>query len=307
MSRVLVTGGAGAIGSHLVAALVERGDDVVVLDDLSSGRRDLVPEAASLVVGAVEDSGVVEQAMAGVETVAHLAALFANQNSIEHPERDLRVSGLGTLNVLEQSRRAGVHKVLVVSSSCVYSNVELATEEALGRVSDTPYAITKGLVEDYARYYASQHGMQTVIVRPFNSYGPHEYPGPFRNVIPNFLALAMRGEELVVTGTGGETRDFTYVDDIVRGMVLALVRPTPPGEAYNLGSGRSVRIDALAELVNELTGNRAGYRCIQRRSWDQTMHRRASIEKAGSVLGYEPLTKLEDGLERTYAWLSSVL
>ena len=307
MSRILVTGGAGAIGSHLVARLVAGGHEVTVIDDLSSGRRDLVPDAVRLVVGSITDDAALDDAFAGYpERVAHLAARFANQNSVEHPREDLAVNGLGTLVVLDRSVKASVEKVLVVSSSCVYRPAVVLDEHAPGRSYDTPYAITKSLSEDYARFFAAQHGLDTVIVRPFNAYGPHEHPGRYRNVIPNFFALAMRGEPLQITGTGEESRDFTYVTDIAAGMEAALLLPTDPGAVFNLASGREVRIGELARRINELTGNEGGVQHVPRRQWDSTLSRRASIALAREVLGYEPSVTIVDGLARTYDWFRTL-
>lgn len=306
MTMVVVTGGAGAIGSHLAARLLDDGNDVVVVDDLSSGRRDLVPAGATFIEGSILDDDVLDAAFASrPDAVAHLAALFANQNSVDHPERDLLVNGLGTLKVLERSVAGSVGKVLVCSSSCVYGDVTLADELASITAHDTPYAITKALSEDYAKYFSEHHGLHAIVVRPFNAYGPHEHPGPYRNVIPNFIAAAMRREPLRITGSGEETRDFTYIGDIANGMALALTGPTAPGDVFNLASGRPVAIARLAEMINELTSNTAGVEHVARRSWDKVVNRAGSIERARSVLGYEPSTSLADGLQATYEWLAA--
>lgn len=301
--RVLVTGGAGAIGSHLVALLLEGGHEVTVIDDLSSGRAELVPEGARLVEGSILDERCIEDAFAdGPEAVAHLAALFANQNSVEHPRDDLLVNGLGTLTILERSVAAAVRKVLVVSSSCAYVSRPVLVEDDPVLSVDTPYAITKALGESYARYFAEHHSLDTVIVRPFNGYGPHEHPGRYRNVIANFVAAALRGEPLPITGTGDETRDFTYVGDLAAGMAAALLRPTQPGSVFNLASGRSVRIADVAAMVNDAAGSRGGVRHLARRSWDRTDQRVASIARAQEILGYRPEVGLEDGIRRTVEW-----
>jgi UDP-glucose 4-epimerase len=290
-----------------VARLLRDGHEVVVLDDLSSGRRELVPRGARLVVGGVEHEADLDAAFeAAPDLVVHLAALFANQNSVERPARDLLVNGMGTLNVLERSTRAAVAKVLVCSSSCVYNRADPADEADEVGSQETPYAITKGLSEDYARFWAHHHGLDVVIIRPFNVYGPHEHPGRYRNVIPNFMAMAMQGAPLPITGSGQETRDFTYVADVVEGMVAALRLPTAPGAVYNLGTGRETRILDLAEQINELTGNHAGVILHEMRTWDHTTRRRASIERARADLGYGPVVTLRDGLERTYQWLRSL-
>jgi UDP-glucose 4-epimerase len=303
MSRVLVTGGAGAIGSHLVARLLGDGHEVTAFDDLSSGSAELVVADATLVEGSIVDPEALATALAdGPEFVFHLAARFANQNSVDHPVDDLLVNGLGTLAVLDGALASGVRKVLITSSSCVYEGTELK-EASPGWSHQTPYAITKALGEQYARFFADHNGLDVVVVRPFNSYGPHELPGPYRNVIPNFIATAMRGEPLTITGTGEETRDFTYVGDIVDGMVLAQFGDTDPGEVFNLGSGRPIRIMDLAERINRLVGNTAGVQLVQRRSWDGTRHRLAVIDRARTRLGFEPSVSLDDGLAATHEWL----
>lgn len=303
-----MTGGAGAIGSNLVRRLLGYGHDVVVVDDLSSGRRSGVPEGAELVVGSVTDGTVIDAAFAsGPELVFHLAARFANQNSVDHPEDDLRVSGVGTLRVLERAVATGVRKVLVTSSSCVYGNGPSDDELGVHFATETPYAMTKMLAEGYARFFAAHHGLDTVIVRPFNTYGPGEHPGRYRNVIPNFLEAAIRQEPLVVTGTGDETRDFTFVEDTVAGMVLAMDAETAPGDVFNIASGVETRIVDLARAINELVGNPAGVVHQPRRDWDATTRRRGSIDRARAVLGYEPSVSLEIGLRRTHDWLRRIL
>ena len=308
MTRVLVTGGAGAIGSHVVARLLDDGAEVVVVDDLSSGRRELMPAAAMFIEGSIVDDDVLDRAFASRPThVAHLAARFANQNSVDHPVDDLQINGLGTLMVLSHARAAGASKVLHCSSSCVYGGMATAVESMPIRPDETPYGITKALGEDYARYFARSLGLDTVIVRPFNAYGPHEFPGQYRNVIPNFFAAAMRGEPLRITGTGEETRDFTFVTDLVGGIVLALFTSTTPGDVFNLGTGRSTAIGHVADLVIELTGSTGGVQRVGSREWDRTPHRLASIDQARAVLGYEPTTSIESGMRITYEWLQRAL
>lgn len=306
--RVLVTGGAGAIGSNLAAELLRRGHEVVVLDDLSSGHRELVPPGVTLIEGSVSDDVALEAAFARrPERVFHLAALFANQNSVEHPDRDLTVNGLGVIKVLEHAQRSGVGKVLYTSSSCVYGNKAVMRETDRDFKPDTPYAITKLLGEQYCTFWSEQHKLDTVMVRLFNTYGPGEHPGRYRNVIPNFMKLAMSGEALPITGTGEETRDFNFVADTVAGMILAMETATTPGDVFNLASGRETRIIDLANAINAITGNRGGIKLLPRRGWDHVLTRRGDTAKAESVLGYRPRVSLEDGLARTHAWLEGVV
>jgi nucleoside-diphosphate-sugar epimerase len=307
MTQCLVTGGAGAIGSNLVGLLLSQGHAVTVLDDLSSGHRALVPAGASLVEGSIESDAALSAAFAHrPEWVFHLAALFANQNSVDHPDRDLAVNGAGTLKVLEAARRAGVRKVLYTSSSCVYGNSEVMRETDQAFDLDTPYAITKLLGEHYCQYWSRHHGLDTVAVRLFNTYGPHEYPGRYRNVIPNFMQLAMRGEPLPITGSGEETRDFNFVGDVVKGLLAAMTASTIPGDVFNLASGRGTAIGDLAARINALTGNKAGIILKPRRGWDRVLNRRGDATKAHAAFGFASLTALDDGLAQTYEWLKAV-
>ena len=306
MSRILVTGGAGAIGSNLAAELLARGHDVTVLDDLSSGHRGLVPAGARLVVGSVAgDAALTEAFAARPERVFHLAALFANQNSVDHPGRDLTANGLGLVKVLEHAQRVGAAKLLYTSSSCVYGNKPVMRETDIDFKPDTPYAITKLLGEQYCRFWSHFHKLDTVMVRLFNTYGPGEHPGRYRNVIPNFLQLAMAGEALPITGTGEETRDFNFVSDTVAGMLLAMEAGTTPGDVFNLASGRETSIRTLAEAIDEITGNRAGLAFKPRRGWDHVLTRRGDTSKAETMLGYRPQVDLREGLARTHVWLRS--
>jgi nucleoside-diphosphate-sugar epimerase len=292
----------------VTAALLDQGHDVTVLDDLSSGYRELVPDGARLLVGSVADSDDLERAFAGEpEYVLHFAALFANQNSVDHPARDLEVNAAGTLSVLERSLATGVRKVLNVSSSCVYGDAEVMRESETALRPHTPYAISKLFAEHYCTFFAEHHGLDVVSVRPFNVYGPNEYPGRYRNVIPNFFARALRGEPLTITGTGDETRDFTFNADLVAGVLAAVAAPTEPGAVFNLGSGRETRIADLAALINDIAGNDAGVELVPPRDWDHVARRRADVSRATAAFGYEAPTRIEEGLRRTHAWLASAV
>lgn len=304
--RILVTGGAGAIGANVVSSLLAKGHAVTVLDDLSSGHADAVPPGAEFVRGSVALDQDLERAFHSRPTfVIHLAALFANQNSVDHPVRDLEVNGLGTLKVLQHAHGNGVRKLVYSSSSCVYGHKEVMEETDPERELDTPYAMTKLLGEHYARFWAEQHGLDTVTLRLFNTYGPGERPGKYRNVVPNFFELAMRGAPLPITGTGEETRDFTYVGDTVAGILGALAGKTRPGEVFNIASGKSTRIIDLANAINRIAGNSAGVEYRPRRAWDAVKDRRGSIAKAQEAFGYRPSVDLETGLGLTHKWIRS--
>ena len=306
--RVLITGGAGAIGGNLCRALLAAGAaEVVVLGDLSSAARWTLPRDArlALIVGSVLDERDLKRAFAARPTIVfHLAALFANQNSIDHPEDDLMVNGLGTLRVLEYAHLTGAERVVYASSGCsVYGKSPLPLkEEFLSLDLDTPYQITKMLGELYANFFRNFYGVQTVRARFFNSFGPGEIPGRYRNVIPNFIYWALRGEPLPITGTGEETRDWTFVGDIVDGLLRAGALKEALGEAFNLASGRETRVIDVARRINEATGNAADVRHIERRKWDGKDRLCASIDKASSVLGYRPTTDVPTGLAKTIEW-----
>jgi len=305
---VLVTGGAGAIGSNLCEALLRAGAGrIVVVDDLSSGVRWALPQDArlELIHGSILEDEVLRRGFGSrPEVVYHLAALFANQNSIDHPETDLMVNGLGTLRVLQHAQVAGVERVIYASSGCsVYGKSPLPLrEEFLSLDLDTPYQITKMLGELYANFFRNHYRVQTVRTRFFNSFGPGEVPGRYRNVIPNFIYWAMRGEPLPITGTGHETRDWTFVGDIVDGLLRAGVMKEALGEAFNLATGQETRVIDVANWINDATGNRGGIRHVPRRSWDTKERLAASIDKARTVLGYSPSTAFRNGLERTIVW-----
>ncbi len=305
---VLVTGGAGAIGSNLVRALAELGAQILVVDDLSSGVRWNVPSLPNVlfVEGSILDEVVLKRVFfEKPQIVFHLAAFFANQNSVDHPERDLMVNGLGTLRMLEYSVLTNVERFIYASSGCsIYgSDSPLPLrEEFMSMHLSTPYQITKMLGELYCNFFYNHYGLKVVKPRFFNSYGPGEVPGQYRNVIPNFIYWAMKGLPLPITGTGEETRDFTYVGDIVDGLLRAGVFESAIGQEFNLASGKETRIIDLAHMINDLTGNKAGIRYAQRRKWDTKSRLLASIDRARELIGYEPSTPFEEGLRRTIQW-----
>jgi len=306
--RILITGGAGCIGSNLTRALVKAdAEKIFVLDNLSCSESWNVASDpnAVFIQGSVLDEELLKRTFSEKpHYVFHLAALFANQNSIDHPEDDLLVNGLGTLKVLKHSHIAGVEKFLFASSGCsVYgSHAPLPLKEDYVSLHlDTPYQITKLLGELYCNFFHNYYGLQVVIGRFFNVYGPGEIPGRYRNVIPNFIYQALHHQPLPITGTGEETRDFTFVEDIVDGVLRAAAIPEAVGEAINLASGTETKVIDLANEINSLTGNN-GVKFVERRDWDKIIRRRASIEKARKMLGYEPKIGIKEGIKKTVDW-----
>ncbi len=308
--NVLITGGAGCVGSNLTKALIKaEAAKIVVLDDLSAAARWNIPVAPNVVFvhGSILDEEVLKRAFAErPDFVFHLAAHFANQNSVDNPETDLMVNGLGTQKVLQYSHLARVGRLVFASSGCsVYgSQAPLPLKEDFVSLHlDTPYQITKLLGELYCNFFYNYYHLPVAIARYFNIYGPGEIPGAYRNVIPNFIYWALHQQKLPITGNGEETRDFTFVDDIIEGTLLLGVVPEAVGDAFNLASETETRIIDLAETINKLTGNPGGVEFVPRRAWDKISRRRASIEKARRVLGYEPKTKVAVGITKVYQWI----
>lgn len=305
---VLVTGGAGAIGSNLCRRLAKLGAQVIILDDLSSSERWNIPSLPGIlfVEGDILDEVKLKRVFfERPQLVFHLAAFFANQNSVDHPERDLMVNGLGTLRLLEYSVFTGVERFVYASSGCSIYGSESPLplrEEFMSMHLSTPYQITKMLGELYCNFFHNHHGLKVVKPRFFNSYGPGEVPGQYRNVIPNFIYWAMKGLPLPITGTGEETRDFTYVGDIVDGLLRAGIFESAVGQEFNLASGKETRIIDLAHMINEATGNKAGIHFAKRRKWDTKDRLLASIDKARELIGHEPHTPFEVGLQHTIQW-----
>jgi nucleoside-diphosphate-sugar epimerase len=305
---VLVTGGAGAIGSNLVTGLAGAGARVIVLDDLTSSARWNVPNVPNLlfVEGDILDEVKLKRVFfERPQVVFHLAAFFANQNSVDHPERDLMVNGMGTLRLMEYSVFTKVERFVYASSGCSIYGSEAPLplrEEFMSMHLTTPYQITKMLGELYGNFFHHHYDLPVVKTRFFNSYGPGEVPGQYRNVIPNFIYWAMKGVPLPLTGSGEATRDFTYVADITDGLLRAGYFEAAIGEEFNLASERETRIIDLAHMINKAVGSTAGIRQAERRRWDTKSRLLASVDKARRLIGYEPRTGFDDGLAATIAW-----
>ena len=306
---VLVTGGAGAIGGNLVQKLNNlEPKKVIILDNLSSSYEWNVPrgDRIQFVTGDILDEEKLRWVFKSKpEIVYHLAAHFANQNSVDNPETDLMVNGMGILRVLQYSHLVGVERFVYASSGCgIYGlDSKMPFEEHDISISlYTPYQVTKMLGELYTNYFHNLYRLPIVNARFFNSFGPREVPGRYRNVIPNFFFWAMSGVPLPITGTGDETRDFTYVGDIVNGLLAMVYYDEAVGEAFNIGSGQETRIGDLAAWINEMTDNKAEISYRPRRDWDKKSRLLSSIEKARRILHYKPSVDFKDGLGYTHNW-----
>ena len=306
---VLVTGGAGCIGGNLTRRLSTLdAKRVIILDDLSSSYTWNIPRENN--VQFVEGSILDEEKLKMVfkqkpDIVFHLAAHFANQNSVDYPEIDLMVNGMGVLKILEFAQLTGVERLVYASSGCGVYGLEskMPFEEHDVSISlHTPYQVTKLLGELYTNYFHNLYELPIVNARFFNVFGPGEVPGKYRNVIPNFFYWSLKGLPLPITGDGSETRDWTYVGDIVNGLLLMGIKEKAVGEAINLGSSKDHKVVDMASIVNSLTGNQAGIKFVERRNWDVKKRLVSSIGKARSILGYDPRTTFEDGLGSVHDW-----
>jgi nucleoside-diphosphate-sugar epimerase len=305
---VLVTGGAGAIGSNLSRKLAELGATVIILDNLFSSYIWNVPNLPNVLFinGDVTNDIDLKRAFTMKPSmVFHLAAFFANQNSVDYPEKDLWVSGLGTIKMLEYSVLSGAEKFVYASSGCAIYGAQAPLplkEEFISLHLSTPYQISKMTGELYCNFYYHHYDLPVVKTRFFNSYGPGEVPGQYRNVIPNFIYWAMKGYSLPITGSGKETRDFTYVGDIVDALIRAGYYEKAIGQEMNIASAKEIEILDLANRIDQLTGNKAPIKFTDRRKWDTKSRLLASIDRARELIGYEPKTTFDEGLRNTIQW-----
>ena len=306
---VLITGGAGGIGSNLTRAIAElEAKTVIVLDNMTAAYEWNIPSLSNVlfVNGSITDEVCLKRVFAmKPDIVYHLAAFFANQNSVDFPERDLNVNGLGTLLMYQYAQMCNIERFIYASSGCsIYgSSAPLPLkEDFMSMHLTTPYQITKMLGELYGNFFFHHYKLPIVKARFFNSYGPGEVPGQYRNVIPNFIYRAMKGLELPFTGTGEETRDFTFVGDIVDGLLRTAYFKEAIGQEMNLASGRETKILDLAKKINELTGNKAGIAWAPPRVWDTKKRLLASVERANNLIGYDPSMDFNKGLEVTINW-----
>jgi UDP-glucose 4-epimerase len=302
----LVTGGAGFIGSHLIEGLTAQGRGVRVLDDFSTGLRanlaGLSP-APEVIEGDVADPDTVARAVSGVEVVFHLAAVASVQRSVETPAVSHSVCATGTVHVLDAARRAGVRRVVFAASSSAYGmpHGPVQTEQdPLQPLS--PYAAAKLASEMYLQAFATTYGLETVRLRFFNIFGPRQRAdSPYSGVIALFTAALTAGRTPTVFGDGLQTRDFTYVSDVVQALLRAAEVTGISGQVYNIGTGRPVTVLELAAALNRLLGTNLTPQHAPPRAGD-VRHSCADISLARRALGYEPAVSFEDGLAHTLRW-----
>jgi UDP-glucose 4-epimerase len=303
MSKALVTGGAGFIGSNVIRLLVEEGYDVVALDNLMTGYHKNLDQSPSarLIEGDVRDVALVSQLMDGAEVVFHLAASVGNTRSIENPFEDSEINVIGTLCVLEAARRAGVGKVVCSSSAAIFGELKvLPIREDHPAEPDTPYGVSKLAAEKHCLAYAKLYEVEAVCLRYFNVYGVNQRYDAYGNVIPIFAHSMLRGEPLIIFGDGEQTRDFVNVADVAHANLLAAHARGVSG-AFNIASGESVTINLLVELMREAGGIAPVVKHVSPRKGD-VRHSRADISAAREAIGYEPRVKMTEGLVEYMAW-----
>ncbi len=301
---VLVTGGAGMIGGHLCSRLVDLGSAVTVIDDLSSGLKERVPRGIDrFVVASIVNESALAFAFENRPTIVfHLAALFANENSIQHPELDLEVNGLGTWRVFEAAARSNVERVVYTSSSCV-SNLTEPTNLCTARPAPgarTPYQATKFLGEQYAQILSRR--VSTVTLRLFNCYGPGDLTGRYRSVVPNLVDKALRNELLPIYGSGTDTRDYTYVEDVVDALLASASSSSISAGPYDVGTGVETSVMSLAVAIRRLCGSSSSIIKGSRRTWDNVQRRCAETDAAKNDFNWQANVSLETGLAATVAW-----
>jgi len=308
----LVTGGAGFIGSNIVHALVARGEAVRVLDNFSTGSWANLAEVRDrieVIEGDVRDSSVLQRALAGVEYVSHQAALRSVPRSVDDPLSTDAVNTHGTLQLLVAARAAGtVKRVVYASSSSVYGDSPaLPKEEDQTPAPISPYAVSKLAGEYYCRTFTRLYGLETVSLRYFNVFGPRQSPeSKYAAVVPLFIRAALRGEPLVVHGDGEQSRDFTYIDNVVQANLLACTQPNVGGEVFNVACNERHSVLEIAHTVARLVGKPIKIEHTPPRAGD-VRHTQASIAKAQRLLGYQPGVGFEEGMRRTVAWLRQQL
>lgn len=301
--RALVTGGAGFIGSNLVAHLIHDGHQVAVLDNLSSGYAENLAGLSDVafIEGDIRDDDVLDRAVSGVDVVFHLAASVGNKRSIDHPVDDADVNLLGTLRLLEAARRHGVRKIVTSSSAGIFGELKtLPIREDHPTEPDSPYGVSKWGAEKACLVYAKLHSLEAVCLRYFNVYGPHQRFDAYGNVIPIFVFRMLRGEPLIVFGDGEQTRDFVHVRDVVQANVRAALARGVSG-AFNVGSGTRVTINHLVALLAARCDVPPVVEYGPPRPGD-VRDSLADTSAAARAFGYDPTVSLEDGLTDYVAW-----
>lgn len=307
--RYLVTGGAGFIGSNTVDELVSRGHSVAVLDDLSTGREANLADVRKRIDffrGSINDPDVVQQACRGADYVLHLAARTSVPRSVKDPAETNRINADGTLRVLLAARDAGAQRVVFSGSSSVYGETPtLPKREDMAPAPISPYGVSKLIGELYGTVFHRVYGLEFVALRYFNVFGPRQDPGsPYSGVLSLFITCMQRGAPPTVYGDGNQSRDFTFVENVVQANLLACEVPGVAGMIFNAGTGRRYTLNQTLALLEKFAGRPAKAQYVEPRSGD-ILDSQADISLARRKLGYDPRVGFEEGLRRTWEWYCS--
>ena len=305
MAQYLVTGGAGFIGSHLSEELVRRGQKVKVVDNLVTGKRENLAHLAQVefVKGDLAEAAVARRAVADVDYVLHQAAIPSVPRSVADPVSSNRANVDATLSLLVAARDAGVKRVVYAGSSSAYGNAPtLPKVESMPTAPLSPYALQKLVAEQYCQLFTTLYGLETVTLRYFNVFGPRQDPSsPYSGVISLFISALCDGQRPTIYGDGEHTRDFTYVANVVDGVLRACTAEHASGEVINVATGGRVSLNELFERIRKVVGAEVQPVYAEPRAGD-LKDSQADIAKAQRLLGYEPLVSFEEGLSRTVAW-----
>lgn len=309
MALFLVTGGAGFIGSHVVEALLGQGEQVKVLDNFFTGRRENLADLEGkleLICGDVRDYATVKEAVAGVDYVLHLAAIPSVIRSVEDPLLTNQVNVEGTLNLLQASRESSVKRVIYASSSSIYGNSpELPRREEMSPSPLSPYSLQKLVGENYCSLFYQLYSRETVVLRYFNVYGPRQDPSsPYSGVISRFIMALLSGEPPVIYGDGEQTRDFSFVVDVAWATIVAARAPDISGGVFNIASGQAYSLHQLLAILQQETGSSRPPVYKETRPGD-VRHSLGSIARAKAALGFDPKFSFQEGLKRTVEWYRS--
>jgi nucleoside-diphosphate-sugar epimerase len=305
MSKILVTGGAGFIGSNLTEALLQRGLFVRILDNFSTGKRenlifDKRYPSLEIMEGDIRDSSTCQEAVKGIEYVFHQAALPSVQRSVEDPETSNAVNGGGTLNILIAARDQRVKRVIYASSSSIYGDAPtLPKHEEMPSHPLSPYALQKYIGEQYCQLFHQLYGLETVSLRYFNIFGPKQDPNSiYSAVIPKFIDALIQGRPPIIFGDGEQSRDFTYVENVVQANLLAMSAEHLHGEAVNIACGERTSLNQLLNVLKDILGSKQSPIYEEPRKGD-VRHSLADIRKGKEIMNYEPTIGIEIGLKKT--------
>jgi nucleoside-diphosphate-sugar epimerase len=304
--RYLVTGGAGFIGSNIVEELVKRGQEVVVLDDLSGGKESNlagVRDKVDLHIGSIVDLATVQSACKGVHYVIHLAARTSVPRSVVNPLETNHVNIDGTLNVLVAARDAQVHRFVFAASSSAYGETPtLPKVESMPAQPISPYGVTKYVGEMYAQVFGRVYGLENACLRYFNVFGPRQDPtSQYSGVLSRFMLALIEGHDPVIYGDGEQSRDFTYIENIVDETLRACEAPRASGLVFNGGTGARITLNQVLKLLEQITGKTIQAKYDAPRNGD-IRDSQADVSLARKILGYEPRVRFEEGLQRTWDW-----